>query len=262
MLSRAILSRLRLPPTNHLFRVFSAQSPLVQTLYKAAGCGDGRAPPCNSHAQVPHARKKEVPHHIHLNTHTHALNVSTLHPRARLRRVHTTRNRSGSLLGSHSKEACAMRERRVAQHSTAQHVHAAYARHTIRARTRTTYTCRARSRAVSVSSSSWSLAFSVWCRSRSGFFWCLPRLWLHCLSAAVALLFWHRTWTFCSRRTSFRGRVSGRQRRAGVLRRGSSWLLVGSTFRSARQQVHIYASVYKHSWEYFTHFLRSSGLRP
>ena len=72
-----------------------------------------------------------------------------------------------------------------------------------------------------------SLAFSVWCRSPSGFSWCLPPpgglLCEHvaplCLSAAVSLLFWHRTWTFGSRRTSFRGRVSGRQRLAGVLRR-------------------------------------------
>ena len=144
--------------------------------------------------------------------------------------------------------------------------------------------CRARSPHVQ----SWvhmSFSFAVWCRSPSGFSWCLPRLgascgstWLRGVSLQTSwLLFWHWTWTFGSRRTSFRGRFSERRTCRSISTSGSSWSRVGSTLSGhiqgissmilwclacvARRQMHIYASVNETPLEYVTHFFRSSGLR-
>ena len=90
------------PPT--LFRGFGAQSLLCAVSVHSSRCGRRRAPPRDSDAHHPHARKGSVSPHAPQHTHTHRERVAL--ERTHARHAHVLRNRTRSLLGSQSKEVC------------------------------------------------------------------------------------------------------------------------------------------------------------
>ena len=104
VLSRAVLSRLHLPPTTYPSPGVSALSPFLYSVVQGRGVWCVHASPRdNRRAKFPTREKGRRPHASH---HTTPRACSARTARTHSRRTRVTRYRASSLLGSHPKEAC------------------------------------------------------------------------------------------------------------------------------------------------------------
>ena len=102
--SRAVLSRLHLPPTTYPSPGVSALSPFLYSVVQGRGVWCVHASPRdNRRAKFPTREKGRRPHASH---HTTPRACSARTARTHSRRTRVTRYRASSLLGSHPKEAC------------------------------------------------------------------------------------------------------------------------------------------------------------